>query len=37
MIMHENEDLLAELIIGRVKPHIYAFTTKETLNKSMYS
>ena len=32
MIMHENEDLLAELIIGRVKPHIYAFTTNTIPN-----
>ena len=32
MITHENEDLLAELIIGRVKPHIYAFTTNTIPN-----
>ncbi|MBQ8330246.1 MAG: Eco57I restriction-modification methylase domain-containing protein [Lachnospiraceae bacterium] len=32
MITHENEDLLAELITGRVKPHIYAFTTNTIPN-----
>lgn len=32
MITHENEELLAELIIGRVKPHIYAFSTNTIPN-----
>ena len=32
MIAHENEVLLAELIVGRVKPHIYAFTTNTIPN-----
>lgn len=28
----DNEELLSELIIGRVKPHIYAFTTNTIPN-----
>ncbi len=32
MINHENTELLDELIVGRVKPHIYAFTTNTIPN-----
>lgn len=32
MINHENRELLDEIIVGRVKPHIYAFTTNTIPN-----
>lgn len=32
MIKRDNEELLSELIVGRVKPHIYAFTTNTIPN-----
>ena len=32
MIQHENQQLLDEIIVGRVKPHIYAFTTNTIPN-----
>lgn len=32
MIQQENKQLLDEIIIGRVKPHIYAFTTNTIPN-----
>ena len=32
MMKIDNEELLSELIIGRVKPHIYAFTTNTIPN-----
>ena len=32
MINHENREILDELIVGRVKPHIYAFTTNTIPN-----
>lgn len=32
MIDHENKELLDALIVGRVKPHIYAFTTNTIPN-----
>ena len=32
MINRENRELLDEIIVGRVKPHIYAFTTNTIPN-----